>query len=354
MTPPDTLVAELTYRCPLRCSYCSNPTEYTAATLPTDAWQRLFAEAAALGVLQLHLTGGEPLLRPDLEALVAAARAHELYVNLVTSGVPLERDRLAALADAGLDHVQLSLQAPGAAACDAIAGASVFADKLAVAARVKALGLPLTLNVVLHRGSIDDVAAVIALAESLGADRLELANAQYLGWALANRDALLPSATQIARARAVAAAAKARLAGRMELLFVLPDYVAGRPRACMSGWARRYVVVAPDGKVLPCQAAHAIAGLAWERAGERPLGDIWRDSPALVRFRGEAWMPEPCRSCDERGRDFGGCRCQAFALTGDASATDPACERSPDHALVVAARTAAPAAPLPRHLRLLP
>ena len=354
MTPPDTLVAELTYRCPLRCSYCSNPTGYTAATLPTDVWERLFAEAAALGVLQLHLTGGEPLLRPDLEALVAAARAHELYVNLVTSGVPLERDRLAALADAGLDHVQLSLQAPGAAASDAIAGASVFADKLTVAAGVKALGLPLTLNVVLHRGNIDDVEAIVALAESLGADRLELANAQYLGWALANRDALLPSATQIARARAVAAAARARLAGRMELLFVLPDYVAGRPRACMSGWARRYVVIAPDGKVLPCQAAHAIAGLAWERAGERPLADIWRDSPALVRFRGEAWMPEPCRSCDERGRDFGGCRCQAFALTGDAAATDPACARSPDHALVVAARTAAPAAPLPRHLRLLP
>ena len=357
VAPPDTLVAELTYRCPLRCGYCSNPTAYTAATLPTEAWQRAFAEAAALGVLQLHLTGGEPLLRPDLEALVAAARAHDLYVNLITSGVPLARDRLAALAAAGVDHVQLSLQAATAAAADAIAGARVFADKLAVAGWVKALGLPLTVNVVLHRGNIDDVAAVVALAESLGADRLELANAQYLGWALANRDAILPTAAQLARARSVAAAAKARLAGRMDVLFVLPDYAAGRPRACMSGWARRYVVIAPDGKVLPCQAAHGISGLSWERIGERPLAAIWRDSPSLQRFRGDAWMPAPCRTCDERTRDFAGCRCQSFALTGDPAAPDPACTRAPAHDLVVAARDAAAtsgATPSYRRLQLVP
>jgi pyrroloquinoline quinone biosynthesis protein E len=205
---------------------------------------------------------------------------------------------------------------------------------------------------------------VVALAESLDADRLELANAQYLGWALRHRDALLPSAAQLARARAAAAAAKARLAGRMDVVFVLPDYAAGRPRACMSGWARRYVVIAPDGRVLPCQAAHTIAGLSWERVGTRPLAQIWRDSPSLVRFRGEAWMPEPCRSCDERGRDFGGCRCQAFALAGDAAATDPACARSPDHAQITAALAAAetatlgpspaPPAPVYRHLQLAP
>ena len=251
--------------------------------------------------------------------------------------------------------MQLSLQAASAGASDAIAGAPAFAHKLAVAAWVKAHGLPLTVNVVLHRANIDELPRIIALAESLGADRLELANAQYLGWALVHRDALLPSAAQLAHARTIAVAAKARLAGRIELVFVLPDYVAGRPRACMAGWARRYVVVTPDGRVMPCQAAHAIAGMEWERVGARSLAAIWRDSPSLARFRGEAWMPEPCRSCDERGRDFGGCRCQALALTGDAAAVDPACAKSPHHELVRAAVDAPrPATPLAyRQLRLV-
>jgi pyrroloquinoline quinone biosynthesis protein E len=356
LAPPDTLVAELTYRCPLRCGYCSNPTKYTAATLPTDAWIRVVVEAAELGVLQLHLSGGEPLLRDDLEQVVAAARAAGLYVNLITSGIPLTRDRLRALARAGVDHVQLSLQAATAAACDAIAGAAVFDDKLAVAEWVKSQGLPLTLNVVVQRGNIDELPDIIALAEAIDADRLELANTQYLGWALANREALLPSASQLARARATAAAARARLARRMDVVFVLPDYLAGRARACMGGWGRRYLVVAPDGSVLPCQAAHAIAGLAWERAGERPLAAIWRDSPSLARFRGDDWMPATCKRCDDRERDFGGCRCQAFALTGDAAAVDPACPKSPAHALVrdaVAAAGQKPARGSYRRLRLI-
>jgi PqqA peptide cyclase len=352
--PPDTLVAELTYRCPLRCGYCSNPIESPAATLSRDEWAALFAEAEALGVLQLHLTGGEPLLRDDLEDLVAAARRAELYVNLITSGVPLERERLAALARAGVDHVQLSLQAANAADNDAIAGAAVFADKLRVAESVKSLGLPLTLNVVLHRRNLDQVEAIIALAESLGADRLELANTQFLGWALRHRDALMPSPSQVAAARRAALLAKSRLAGRMDVVFVLPDYVAGRARACMSGWGRRYLVIAPDGKVLPCQAAHAISGLSWERAGKRPLAEIWCDSPALAKYRGFEGMPEICRACEDRERDFGGCRCQAFALTGDAGAVDPACGKSPHHEMVTAAVAASGEGPVPyRRLKLL-
>jgi len=354
MEAPDTLIAELTYRCPLRCGYCSNPVSYHSQSLATDAWVNVLAEAEALGVLQLHLTGGEPLLREDLEELVAAARARDLYVNLITSGVPLTRARLSALASAGLDHVQLSIQAADASTSDAIAGTPSFAEKLAVAGWVKALGLALTINFVLHRRNIDDVDSMLTLAESLRADRIELANTQYLGWALLHRDALLPTETQLARARAALVSAKVRLAGRIDVVFVLPDYFAGRPRACMDGWARRYVVIAPDGRVLPCQAAHSIPGLEWERVGERPLADIWRDSPALSRFRGEDWMSEPCRSCEERTRDFGGCRCQAFHLTGDAALTDPACDRSPHHEKILLARGHAATTELRhRHLQLL-
>jgi pyrroloquinoline quinone biosynthesis protein E len=343
---PYTLIAELTWSCPLRCAYCANPTDQPApAALSTAIWIRTLREAAALGVVQAHLTGGEPLLRRDLEALVAAARAADLYVSLITSGLPLDRARLARLRAAGLDHLQLSLQSTRRARAAAIAGRDVLDDKLAVARWAKELGLPLTLNLVLHRHNLDEIEEAAALAERLGADRLELANAQYLGSAHLHRDALLPSATQIARARAAAAVARRRLAGRVEVVFVMPDLHSGQPRACMGGWARRYIVVAPDGRVLPCHAALAIRDLAFERIVERPLADIWAHSPALAAFRGEAWMEEPCRSCERRAEDFGGCRCQAFLLTGRATATDPACARAPDHALVRAARDAAAAAP---------
>jgi pyrroloquinoline quinone biosynthesis protein E len=353
---PYTLVAELTYRCPLACGYCSNPLDLArhSAELDTAGWRQVFADAAALGVLQANLTGGEPLVRPDLTELVAAAHAQQLYTNLITSGIPADRGRLAELAGAGLDSIQLSVQDVDPHGAAWIAGRDDLDAKLEMAAAARALGLPLTLNVVIHRGNIARVPEFIALAERIGAERLELANTQYLGWALANRDALLPARADIERARGVAAAAAARLRGRIEILFVRPDYYADRPRACMDGWARRYVVVTPDGVALPCHQAATIAGLAFENVRHRGLGAIWTDSPAMRAFRGDGWMPAPCRTCDERHTDFGGCRCQAFALVGDAAATDPACALSPRHDIVRDARAraerpgdaAAPLAPI--------
>ena len=329
-----TLVAELTHRCPLACPYCSNPRELVPGPdeLTTDEWIRVVDDAADLGVMQVHLSGGEPLGRADLEAIAERARARDLYVNLVTSGVPLERKRLERLAPS-LDHVQLSVQGTSAETNDRISGFAAFDQKMRVATWVKELGLPLTINVVLHRSNIDRVEDVIAMAERLRADRLELANVQFVSWALQNRGALLPSRAQIERARTVAAEAKRRREGAMQVVFVLPDWYAGRPRACMDGWARRFVVVAPDGVVLPCHAARTLP-LAFDSVRVRALGAIWGDNPGLQAFRGEAWMPDPCKSCDRRGVDFGGCRCQAFGLTSDARATDPACELSPFHALI--------------------
>ncbi len=346
---PYTLVAELTYRCPLRCVYCSNPVDFArhGDGLDTDDWRRIFREAEDLGVVQLNLTGGEPLLRRDLEALVEAARALDLYTNLITSGIPLTRERLAELKRRGLDNVQVSIQDVAAEASDRIAGLKSFERKLEVARWVKELGLPLTLNTVLHRDNLDRIAEVIALAESLAADRLELANAQYLGWALVNREALLPTAEQLDRAREIARSARQRLQGRMEVLFVTPDYYAGFPKSCMDGWGRRFMVVAPDGLVLPCHAAHTLPGLVFDNARTRSLGEIWRSSPGFAAFRGEAWMREPCRSCERRAIDFGGCRCQAFHLTGNAAATDPVCPLAPDHGLITEARRAARAAAPP-------
>jgi pyrroloquinoline quinone biosynthesis protein E len=351
---PYTLVAELTYRCPLRCVYCSNPLDWArhAGELDTATWLRVLGEAEDLGVVQLNLTGGEPLVRDDLEAVVAGARRLDLYTNLITSGIPLTRARLAGLRDAGLDGVQVSIQDVRAEPSDRIAGLPAFARKLEVARWVKDLGLPLTLNTVLHRENLGRVTEVIALAEELGVDRLELANTQYLGWALLNRAALLPSREAVEGARAVAAEARRRLRGRMEVLFVTPDYHADLPKACMDGWGRRFLVVTPTGVTLPCHAAHHLPGLEFASVREHSLADIWT-STSFAAFRGEAWMPEPCRSCDRRGIDFGGCRCQAWALTGDATATDPACRLSPHHGLIEAARetarTPSPGAPVLRY-----
>ncbi len=342
---PYTLIAELTYRCPLRCPYCSNPTALAGdpTELTTEEWSRVFAEAAALGVMQLHLTGGEPLARRDLEELVRRARAVGLYTNLITSGVPLTRARLAALREAGVDNVQLSVQDAEAEGADRVAGYAGFAHKLEVAAWVKAEGLPLTVNVVLHRDNLDHVPSIIALAERLGADRLELANTQYLGWALPNRAALLPTRAQLDRAFAVASEARARLLGRMEMVYVTPDYYAAFPRACMEGWARRYVHLTPTGLVLPCHAAQTLPGVRFESVRERSLAWIWGESQGMNLYRGEAWMKEPCGSCARRGADYGGCRCQAYHLTGDAAATDPACSLSPAHGLIEEARLRASA-----------
>jgi pyrroloquinoline quinone biosynthesis protein E len=339
---PYTLIAELTYRCALHCPYCSNPVDLArrASEMDTAQWLRIFAEAEALGVVQLHLTGGEPLARRDLEALVAGARAVGVFTNLITSGVPVTRERLAAIKAAGIDAVQLSVQGVDGETSRRVAGLDCFDAKLQVARWVRELDLPLTLNVVLHRDNLDRVEEMIALAEHLGAHRIELANTQYLGWALANREALLPTRSQLDRARDVASAARKRLQGRLDVLFVLPDYFADHPRACMDGWARRFIDVTPDGTVLPCQAAASLPGLAFESARDGGLAAIWESSPAMRAYRGDAWMPEPCRSCDRRATDFGGCRCQAFALTGDAAATDPACALSPHHAIVERAREA--------------
>lgn len=348
---PYTLVAELTYRCPLRCVYCSNPLDYASHqdALSTEDWLRVFREAEGLGVVQLNLTGGEPLIRDDLETLVEGARALDLYTNLITSGIPCTRERLARLRAGGLDNVQVSIQDVRAPESDRIAGLRSFERKLEVARLVKELGLPLTVNVVLHRENLDRVPEIIALAESLHADRLELANTQYLGWALTNRRALLPTREQLDRAREAARAARDRLRGSMELLFVMPDYYAEFPKSCMDGWGRRFIVVSPDGLALPCHAAHTLPGLAFDRVQERSLEEIWHHSDAFNAYRGEAWMPEPCRSCDRRAADFGGCRCQAFHLTGTATATDPVCSLAPDHELIEVARreaTAPAASPL--------
>jgi pyrroloquinoline quinone biosynthesis protein E len=340
-----TLIAELTYLCPLRCVYCSNPTDLAAHPdrLKTADWLRVFREAAALGALQLNLSGGEPLLRKDLEELVAGAHALDFYTNLITSGLPLTRERLVRLRDAGLSSVQVSIQDARPSESDRIAGRASFEQKLEVARWVKELGLPLTVNMVLHRQNLDRTADMIALAENLGADRLELANTQYLAWALTNRSALLPSRAQLDAAREVARAARERLKGKIELLFVLPDYYSDRPKACMSGWGKRYLLVSPDGLALPCHLAHTLPGLTFDNVQERSLEDIWLHSSAFNAFRGEAWMPEPCKSCDRRTVDFGGCRCQAFHLAGNAAETDPACSLSPKHGLISEARAAAQA-----------
>lgn len=333
---PYTLIAELTYRCPLACPYCSNPIDLRAHAreIDTDTWCRVFKEAEALGVVQLHLTGGEPLARKDLEVLTARAHALGLYVNLVTSGIPLPRARLEAIAAAGVDHVQVSIQSTDPALADTVAGFSGHAHKLEVMRWVKALGLPLTMNVVLHRANLHEIDALVALAEDVGADRLELANTQYLAWALRNREWLLPTREALQAASVKAAAHKARLKGRMDILFVKPDYFGTTPKACMDGWARRTILVTPDGLVLPCHAAISLPGLTFDRVSDGSLATIWAESKGLQAFRGEEWMRDPCKSCERRTVDFGGCRCQAFALTGDARQTDPACALSSQHSML--------------------
>lgn len=352
------LVAELTYRCPLQCPYCSNPLDLARARpeLATADWQRIFAEAAALGVLHLHLSGGEPMARADLPALVRAAAAAGLYTNLITAGVLLDPARMAELADAGLDHVQLSFQHADKAAAERIGGLrGAQARKIAAAGLVIAAGLPLTCNFVIHRQNAREVAAMIALAGDLGAGRVEIAHTQYHGWGLLNRDALLPDAAEVAAATAAVAAARAVHRGRMAIDYVTPDYHAGQPKACMGGWARRFIVVTPTGRALPCHAAETIPDLAFPDLRDVSLAEVWTGDAAFRRFRGTGWMPEPCRGCALQEQDWGGCRCQALALAGEAAATDPVCDRSPRHGAVAALVAGRPATPPPfvyrRHAR---
>ena len=338
---PLWLLAELTYRCPLQCPYCSNPLDFAGSRfkqeLTTEQWSRVFREAKALGVLQLGLSGGEPLLRPDLESLVASAHQLGLYTSLITSAHRLTQDRLAALKRAGLDHVQISVQAADAELSDRIAGTKAFNDKLAAYHFTKELGFPLTVNVVLHRENLHQVEALIRLAESLGAERIELANTQFYGWAFHNRDALMPTKAQLDAAWQVVLRERARLGTRLEIVWVLPDYHEQFPKPCMGGWARAYMTVTPGGEVWPCHAAGRITTLTFDNVRDRPLDWIWHQSDAFNRFRGEAWLPEPCRSCPRKAVDFGGCRCQAFLVAGDASLTDPVCSLAPQRHVIDAA-----------------
>ncbi len=346
---PYALLAEITYRCPLHCPYCSNPVAasvreaprrpqggaYTNGELSTEEWKRVIRDAAALGVLQIGFSGGEPLARRDLPELVRAAREANLYTNLITSGIGLDDDRVHALRDAGLDSVQLSFQSDHADLADEIAGAHAHRRKLDVAANIRAAGLPLSLNFVIHRRNIDRLPQMIELAEVLGVGRVELANVQFYGWAFRNRAALLPTREQVDRAREIATAAKTRLAGKIDIFYVLPDYYETRPKPCLNGWGQRYLTVNPIGDVLPCPtASSAIPDLRLENVRARDLDWIWRASESFNRFRGTEWMPEPCRSCPQKEIDFGGCRCQAALLTGNAAHTDPVCEFSPNRTVV--------------------
>jgi pyrroloquinoline quinone biosynthesis protein E len=330
---PIGMLAELTYRCPLQCTYCSNPVElgrYTAE-LTTDAWCDVLEQARRLGVLQVHFSGGEPLLRRDLADLVAVAQKLGQYTNLITSGIPLSAERLQRLVDAGLDHLQLSIQDDRPVDADRMAGIRAHERKLAVAEHVQAVGLPLTVNVVLHAGNVGRIGAIADLAAGLGANRLELAHTQYYGWGLRNRATLLPSAEQVARAHDAVAEVHRRHGEAMEIVYVEPDHVTGRPKPCMNGWGSRQFVVNPVGTVLPCLAADQLPGLRPVNVDDQPLRDIWFGSAAFNRFRGTDWLPEPCHSCALREVDFGGCRCQAYQLTGDPAVTDPACSLSPHH-----------------------
>jgi PqqA peptide cyclase len=352
MTPaaptPLALIAELTHRCPLHCVYCSNPLELSqrATELSTEIWTRVFREAVEAGVLQIDFTGGEPLARPDIVDLVRAARTAGLYVNLITSGLPLDEARLDELIQAGLDHIQLSFQGAAEDAANEIAGTKAHANKLRVLQWLKARRVAVTLNFVIHRQNIDRLADMLALGESSSASRIEFANVQYYGWAFANRKNLLPTRDQLDRSVEFLKTAEERLRGKIHVEFVLPDYYAKYPKACMGGWGKKFMLVTPEGDALPCHAAKIIPGLLFENLKDRSLRDIWEKSEAFQKFRGEEWMPEPCKSCDRRARDFGGCRCQALLLAGDATATDPVCSLAPQRSRVddIVAATNGPAA----------
>ena len=334
--PLRALIAEITHRCPLHCVYCSNPLEMQRRSdeLSTADWLSIFQQGSEMGVLQLHLTGGEPLARPDLSELIDGAREAQLYSNLITSGVGLDEGRLDQLIEAGLDHIQLSFQDSEEAAANEFAGTRSHALKLRIAQMIRERRVAFTVNMVVHRRNLDRLREMIAFAEETGAQKLEIANVQYYGWALRNREALLPTRQQLDESIEIVEAARERLKGKLRIDFVFPDYYSKYPKPCMNGWGHQQMLIDPAGRVLPCHAAAVIPGLDLPSACQHKLRWIWEDSPAFNRFRDESWMPEPCRSCDRRTRDFGGCRCQAFLLAGDAAATDPVCILAPQHAVV--------------------
>lgn len=336
---PYGMLAELTHRCPLQCPYCSNPVELERRTgeLDTETWLRVFTEAAKLGVLQVHLSGGEPTARRDLEQMIAHCVEVGLYTNLITAGVGVTAERLRAISDAGVDHVQLSFQGADAPTTDHVSNfAGAHERKLAVAREVRRLGLPLTVNAVVHRANIHQIPAFIELALALDARRIEIAHAQYYGWALRNRGALMPTREQVFKALAIVEEARQRLKGRLTIDAVVPDYYAKYPKPCMNGWGRQSLNVTPSGKVLPCHAAETIPQLDFWNVRDHGLAEIWAGSPAFNAYRGTHWMPDLCQTCERREIDWGGCRCQAMAIAGDAAATDPACHKSPLHARMLA------------------
>jgi pyrroloquinoline quinone biosynthesis protein E len=333
IAPPLWLLAELTYRCPMHCLYCSNPLDYAASgpELSTAQWIDVMRQARRLGAAQIGFSGGEPLARDDLEDLIGEAHRLGYYTNLITSGVGMNEARIARMRQEGLDHIQLSFQDSGKEMNDFLSNTRTFELKSRIARLIKQHEYPMVLNVVLHRYNLDHVDRIIDMALEMGADYLELANTQYYGWGLANRDVLLPSREQLERAEAVVSHYRARHGNRIRILFVVPDYFESRPKACMNGWGSVFLAISPDGIALPCHAARTLPGLEFPNVSECSLHDIWYRSAAFNRYRGDGWMREPCRSCPEKTRDFGGCRCQAYALTGAAENADPVCSKSPLH-----------------------
>ena len=336
ITPPRWLLAELTYKCPLQCPYCSNPLDYSkhSSEISTEDWKRVLTQARKMGAVQLGFSGGEPLTRQDLPELVQHARQLGYYSNLITSGYGLTEEKIIQLKEAGLDHIQISIQASSKELNDHIAGTESYEAKKQVAHLVKKHGYPMVLCVVIHRENIHQMSDILAMAEELGADYLELANTQYYGWAHKNRDLLMPTKEQFEKAEAIAQAFKEKVADKMKIYYVIPDFHEDRPKACMNGWGTTFLTIAPDGVALPCHSARELPGLDCPNVTEHSIEEIWNESKAFNFFRGTDWMKEPCRSCDEKEKDFGGCRCQAYILTGDMHNTDPVCSKSPDRHVI--------------------
>ncbi len=351
ITPPRWLLAELTYACPLQCPYCSNPIDYAnyQSELDTEDWKRVLTEARKMGAVQLGFSGGEPLTRKDLPELVKHAKNLGYYSNLITSGYGLTEEKIVELKEAGLDHIQVSIQASSQELNDHIAGTTSFRHKKEVAHLVKKHGYPMVLCVVIHRENIHQMPEILAMAEELGADYLELANTQYYGWAHANRDLLLPTKEQFEQAEQIAQAFKEKVAGKMKIYYVVPDFHEDRPKACMNGWGTTFLTIAPDGVALPCHSARDLPGLDCPNVKDYSIDQIWHESKAFNFFRGYEWMKEPCSSCDEKEKDFGGCRCQAYLLTGDMYAADPVCSKSPNHSVIQEAIDSAKASALSDH-----
>ena len=348
ITPPRWLLAELTYKCPLQCPYCSNPLDYAkhSSEINTEDWKRVLSQARKMGAVQLGFSGGEPLTRQDLPELVQHARQLGYYSNLITSGYGLTEDKIIQLKEAGLDHIQVSIQASSQELNDHLAGTESYQTKREVAHLVKKHGYPMVLCVVIHRENIHQMPEILAMAEELGADYLELANTQYYGWAHKNRDLLMPTKEQFDKAEAIAQAYKEKVAGKMKIYYVIPDFHEDRPKACMNGWGTTFLTIAPDGVALPCHSARELPGLECPNVNDMSVEEIWNESKAFNFFRGTDWMKEPCRSCDEKEKDFGGCRCQAYILTGDMNNTDPVCSKSPDHHVIEEALASARASAL--------